>query len=494
MTDGARQRFALAAAAAALLLGACGREAPESPARAAAQDAPAHAAPVKLPSRPNVLLVLSDDQGWGDVGYNGHPYLQTPELDALAAQGMTFTRFYAAAPVCSPTRASVLTGRHPLRMGIENPNHGRFPDEEITLAEIAQSLGYATGHFGKWHLGTLTTTVGDSNRGAPGNTADYSPPWQHGYDAVFATEAKVPTYDPMQDPGNPGELYGTAYWVGPDAAVPAADPSLAGDDSRVIVDRVIPFVERAAARGTPFFATVWLHSPHEPLVRNPNDRDWADPGELDEAERAYAASMSGLDTQVGRLWAALEQLGVSGNTLFAFASDNGPSPHYTGSSGGLRGFKQDLYEGGVRVPAFFVWPGVIPAGARSDAPAVTSDYLPTLLEIWGAETPARPLDGRSLLPQLRQEPPAARQIAFAFTLWNAERDRPLPQRMALLEDPWKLISQDYGENWELYDLAADAAEANDIAAAHPVIVSRLREDWLAWFAGTQRSRAGADYD
>src|SRR5690606_10820501 len=145
----------------------------------------------------------------------------------------------------------------------------------------------------------------------------------------------------------PGALYGTAYWVGPEAAVPAADPSLAGDDSRVIVDRVIPFVERAVAGGTPFFATVWLHSPHEPVVFNPNDRAFAEePGELDEAQRAYASSIRGLDDQVGRLWAALERLGVSDNTLFAFASDNGPSPLYTGSSGGLRGFKQDLYEGG----------------------------------------------------------------------------------------------------------------------------------------------------
>ena len=489
MTRGAGARFALFAAT-AVCLAACGRGG--EPGHAIAGDAAAQA---ELPSRPNVLLVLSDDQGWGDVGYNGHPYLRTPKLDSLAGQGMTFTRFYAAAPVCSPTRASVLTGRHPLRMGIENPNQGRFPDEETTLAEIAQSLGYVTGHFGKWHLGTLTTMTTDSNRGAPGNTADYSPPWQQGYEVVFATEAKVPTYDPMQDPENPGALYGTAYWVGPEAAVPAADPSLAGDDSRVIVDRVIPFVERAVARGTPFFATVWLHSPHEPVVFNPNDHAWvAEAGELDEAQRAYASSIRGLDDQVGRLWAALERLGVSDNTLFAFASDNGPSPHYTGSSGGLRGFKQDLYEGGVRVPAFFVWPEVIPGGSRSDDPAVTSDYLPTLLEIWRADAPQRPLDGRSLLPQFRREPPTGRQIAFAFTLWNAERDRPLPQRMALLDNPWKLISQDYGETWELYDLAADPAETNDIAAAHPAIVSSLREDWLAWLADTKRSRAGADYE
>ncbi len=478
----------LAAFAAVLLAFGCGRE-------EAAQVA-APAAPAELPSRPNVLLVLSDDQGWGDVGYNGHPYIRTPHLDALAAEGLTFTRFYAAAPVCSPTRASVLTGRHPLRMGIENPNHGRFPEEEITLAEIARQLGYTTGHFGKWHLGTLTTTVEDSNRGAPGNTADYSPPWQHGYEVVFATEAKVPTYDPMLDPEHRGARYGTAYWVGPEAAVPAADPALAGDDSRVIVDRVIPFLEHAVAQDRPFFATVWLHAPHEPVVADPNERIGTHAG-LSDAQRAYASSVARLDAQAGRLWDALGRLGVRDRTLFAFASDNGPSPLYTGSAGGLRGFKQDLYEGGLRVPAFVVWPGVIPAGARSAAPAVTSDYLPTLLEIWQADAsvfpPSRPLDGLSLVPVFRGEAPDPRQIGFAFTLWNAER-RELPQRMAWLEDPWKLVSQDYGETWELYDLAADPAEEKNIAASHPAIVERLHGAWLAWFATVEASRGGADYE
>ena len=143
--------------------------------------------------QPNIILCMADDQGWGDVGYNGHPVLQTPHLDQMARDGMRFDRFYAAAPVCSPTRASVVTGRHPMRMGIPWANTGKLPDQEHTIAEILQQQGYRTGHFGKWHLGTLSLTVKDGNRGGTGEQY-YAPPWLHGFDTCFSTESKVPTY------------------------------------------------------------------------------------------------------------------------------------------------------------------------------------------------------------------------------------------------------------------------------------------------------------
>ena len=368
--------------------------------------------------RPNILLIMSDDQGWGDTGYNGHPDLQTPNLDALRDAGMSFDHFYAAAPVCSPTRASVMTGRHPKRMGIDNPNEGKLRDEEITIAEIAGSLGYVTAHFGKWHLGTMTTDVKDSNRGAPGNIADFGPPWQHGYDIAFATEAKVPTFDPMRDPDNPDEWFGTAYWLGEGDAVPYDDPTLAGDDSRVIVDRLIPFIESQADKEQPFFATVWLHSPHDPVVADPDDPTYADHDGLTDGQKDYYSIVTKLDHEIGRIVRALDDLGIAGDTLVAFTSDNGASDQFAGSNGHFRGYKQDVYEGGIRVPSLLVWPGVIPAGSSSNVPTITHDYMPTLLDIWNAEDrfPAdRPLDGRSLMPLVRGEAVPPRQLAFAFT-------------------------------------------------------------------------------
>lgn len=448
-------------------------------------------------NRPNVILLMSDDQGWGDTGYNGHPVMQTPNLDALAAKGVVFNRFYAAAPVCSPTRASVLTGRHPKRMGIDNPNDGKMLEQEITVAEVARDLGYVTAHFGKWHLGTMTDTVKDSNRGAPGNAEEYSPPWMHGYDIVFSTEAKVPTFDPMVNPENRPEWFGAAYWTGHEQAVPYADPSLMGDDSRVLMDRVIPFIENAVTNDKRFFTTVWLHSPHDPVIADPADDTYADHEGLSDDQKTYFTIVTQMDRQIGRLWETLEKQGILENTLVAFTSDNGPSHVYAGSAGGLRGFKQDLYEGGIRVPGFIVWPGTISAGKTTDVPVITHDYLPTLLDIWEAgdeHFPAeRPLDGRSILPVIRGEETATRDLQFGFSRYDAESEYDLPQRVALIRGTDKIITQDFGQNWELYDLAADPSEQENLAKKHPQKLAAMRDAWIAWFEETKRSRQGADY-
>ena len=143
---------------------------------------------------------MADDLGWGDTGYNGNPVIKTPQLDAMASEGIRFNRFYSASAVCSPTRASVLTGRNPYRTGVFFANEGILRPEEITIPELLKGEGYLTGHFGKWHLGTLTHTENDANRGRPGNIAEYNPPKLHGYDVAFVTESKVPTYDPMKKP------------------------------------------------------------------------------------------------------------------------------------------------------------------------------------------------------------------------------------------------------------------------------------------------------
>ena len=213
---------------------------------------------------PNIILIMADDQGWGDVGYNGHPHLKTPHLDAMAKNGAVFSHFYSAGSVCSPTRASVMTGRHPARMDICNANCGHLKDQEITLAEMVKEKGYRTGHFGKWHLGTLTRDVLDANRGGrKENDIHYAPPWDHGFDVSFVTESKVPTWDPMITPSQnaedvkaslkEGQHFGTFYWTGPGLQ---ATENLRGDDSRVIMDRVIPFIEESVAQDQSFLSPI----------------------------------------------------------------------------------------------------------------------------------------------------------------------------------------------------------------------------------------------
>ncbi|MHC4908807.1 MAG: sulfatase family protein, partial [Planctomycetota bacterium] len=270
------------------------------------------------PPRPNVILVMADDLGWGDTSCNGHPVLKTPHIDALARDGVVFERFYAQSPVCSPTRASCLTGLHPYRVGIRGANQGHLPADAVTLQSLLKARGYRTGHFGKWHLGTLTTTVKESNRGGPRGAAHYAPPWERDFDACFSTEAKVPTYDPMVHPET-GAPYGTHFWTGPGKR---AIENLEGDDSRVIMDRAVPFIERSVENDRPFLAVIWFHTPHLPLKAGESDRA---PFASEAIERQhYFGAVAAMDAQIGRLRARLGELGIADDTIIWFCSDNGP--------------------------------------------------------------------------------------------------------------------------------------------------------------------------
>jgi len=430
------------------------------------------AAPAPHPR--GIVLVMADDLGWGDLGCYGEDAVRTPHLDAMASNGLLFERSYAAAPVCSPTRGSVLTGRHPSRYGIRGANSGHLPADELVLPELLAERGWATGFFGKWHLGTLTTELVESNRGGPRGAAHYSPPWEHGFERVFATEAKVPTWDPMWKPGTT-EAYGTHYWSGPGELV---EGNLAGDDSRVIVDRVLPFLRESVAAGRPFLAVVWLHAPHEPVVAGPSQ---AAPYE----ERAqYLGVVSAIDTELGRIRAELRALGVADDTLLWFTSDNGPEHRNgPGSTGGLRGRKRDLYEGGVRVPALLEWPAAVEAGSRSALPAVTSDVLPTLLARLSIETaPELLLDGVDLWPRLAS---GERGAGIGFHSNN---------RAAWIQDEWKLVRPNASADWELYQLTRDAAESNDLAASERARAQSMRAAWEAWRSSCRESAARLERD
>lgn len=453
--------------------------------------------------RPNIVLMMADDLGWGDVGFNGNQVIQTPSLNQMAESGLKFTRFYSAAPVCSPTRGSCLTGRHPYRYGIYSANVGHMKPEELTLAELLKKLGYRTGHFGKWHLGTLTKTVNDANRGGPRGAAHYSPPQVNGFDVCFSTESKVPTWDPLLQPqgnksrtwwdavteGQATAAYGTRYWNERGEEV---QENTRGDDSRVIMDRAIPFINAAVEKKDPFFVVIWFHAPHLPVVAGPKYA--ARYAECGKYEQNFYGCVTALDEQVGRLRAELRKLGVADNTLVTFASDNGPegkAGKAPGTAGPFRGRKRDLYEGGVRVPAVIEWPGRIKPGETA-FPAVTSDYLKTILEIVGVEYPnPRPLDGMSLLPVFSGELKARpRPIGFQSA-----------RQVALSDNQYKVIATSVDPKadtlapgaFELYDLLADPGETKNLAAEHPDIIRRMVDIVNPWRASCRASDAGRDY-
>jgi arylsulfatase A-like enzyme len=299
---------------------------------------------------PNIILIMADDLGWGDVGYQGNDTIVTPNLDQMISEGVQFNRFYSAAPVCSPTRGSCLTGRHPYRYGIYGANVGKMKAKEITLAEALKTVGYTTGHFGKWHLGTLTNDEVDANRG--GRDPDvFSPPWEHGFDVCFSTESKVPTYDPMITPGLdagdignriPGTHFGTYYWTGPGEKV---TDNLEGDDSRIIMDRVLPFIQSSVNNNQPFLSVIWFHTPHLPVITGHDYRDLY--LGYDEDIQHFYGCITAMDEQIGRLVRELKKLGEWENTIIFFTSDNGPegktrSGRMQGSTRGLNSWNYDM--------------------------------------------------------------------------------------------------------------------------------------------------------
>lgn len=431
------------------------------------------------PAQPNIVLVMADDQGWGDTSYNGHPELKTPHLDALAASGLRMNRFYTAHFNCSPTRASIMTGRHPNRMGTYSPG-APIRAQELTVAKVLQSAGYATGHFGKWHLNGKN---GDKNtKELPGR-------------AILAN-----------DPLSPGKL-GFEEWVSADNFFDL-DPVLGrngvpekfhGDSSDVTADEALKFIRKQAGAGKPFLAVVWFGSPHVPHEALPADK--AAYAALPEKDQNYYGEIAAVDRNVGKLRAALRDLKVSDNTLLWYNSDNGGAAGPK-STGNLRGSKGTLWEGGLRVPGIVEWPARIPKPFASDMPCSTLDIYPTVLAATGAvaQNQIQPLDGISLLPLFDRQT-EARGKAIPF--WNGVGPR--PGHAALLDWPYKLHTDPGGGRGKkgavggdvapvmLFDVSKDAKETTNLAAQQPERVAKMTAELVAWKSSVVKSLSGADY-
>lgn len=440
---------------------------------------------------PNVIMLMSDDQGWGDVGFNGNRVIKTPNLDAMASAGVRFERFYAASPLCSPTRGSCLTGRYPFRYGILAAHTGGMRVGETTIAEVLKKKGYATGMFGKWHVGW----VKPDEVGARGF---YSPPSHHGFDEYFATTSAVPTWDPTLTPvdwkgwgGEPGEP-----WKGGFPYVHNGEPAkenLCGDDSRVIMDRVIPFIE--ANRVRPFLATVWFHAPHEPVVAGEEFKELYP--NLEERQKSLYGCITAMDRQIGRLREKLQELAIERNTLIFFCSDNGPSDGLAkkgiASAGPFKGHKHTMYEGGLLVPACAQWPGTIPAKTTTDVRCSTVDFLPTVLTIVGdskKKKDARPIDGIDLMPVIRGDIKQREQSLF----FGYRRLKQGIDGKAIIAGDFKLLREaKRNGRLRLYDLANDPYEENDLVAEMPEMAGQLGKQLEALETSCQLSRDGADY-
>lgn len=442
-----------------------------------------------LSQETNVILIMADDLGYGDVGFNGNEKIITPHLDQMAQSGIRFTNFYAAAPLCSPTRASCLTGRSPFRQGIFAAHTGGMRPAETTIAEVLKKEGYTTGFFGKWHLGWVEPDKVES-RGF------YSPPWHHGFDEVFATKSAVPTWDPTKYPdnwkgfgkGKDGSWGGSIY-------VHNGEPvknNLDGDDSRIIMDRAIPFIEKSIDEGKPFLATIWFHAPHEPLVAGPEYLAKY-PG-LPEQQKHLYGCITAMDEQIGRLKTFLSDKGIAENTILFFCSDNGPADGLArkgiASAGPFRGHKHQMWEGGLRVPSVIEWPGHIEAGQTTDYQACTSDYFPTILEMLNIPIPGKvPLDGVSLLPMLEGKY-SERMIPFAAGYQRLYKDTGL---YALIDGQHKICIPEVGKEMMLFDLEADPSESNNLAKEKPELFQKMKADLEQVKVSWKNSREGKDY-
>lgn len=477
---------------------------------------------VQAEDLPNIVLLMGDDHGWDEVGYSGHPHLKTPVLDEMAAVGLRFERFYAAHPSCSPTRGSVLTGRHPNRYGTFTPGCS-FRPEEITVAQLLKTKGYVCGHFGKWHVGPVKS----------------------------------------DSPTNPGKM-GFDEWLSHDnffelnpvlSANGAAPKKIQGESSEILVAAASKFIAKAKRNAKPFFVVIWYGSPHEPysglpkdlalyddlpekyndktfrLTSNETGRPTKRP--LGDILRERYAEITAMDRSIGQLRDFLAAEKLRDDTLLWYCGDNG-TPGDGIITSPLRGQKSKVYDGGIRVPGIIEWPMRIKAPVVSQVNSVTSDILPTLCELTGIELPQRELDGLSLTGTFdaslqhrpapmffwqfnvgtdkQREPwiPEPLQIgttplvkmmgnAYTRTFKNFKHPKVVPSDFdgsrAVLANNYKLVvaGGNASPKVELFKVPDDVAEQNNIATENPEVVNRMLKQLRQWQTSVLTSLTGAEY-
>jgi N-acetylgalactosamine-6-sulfatase len=435
------------------------------------------------PDGPNIVFILADDLGWGDPHCYGRDHIQTPSLDQLAQEGTLFTQFYSASPVCSPSRAAFMTGRFPARLRIHaalsaDPvyNAGLWQDDWLdpalpTITSIFSSAGYATGLFGKWHLGSVD--------GAP------SP-------AAYGIDDSV-----------------TVNSTGPQFSQPQGHEYFRANSTEYIVDEAIRFIEEN--QDVPFFLNVWTLIPHATL--HPTDEQLAVYDHLAPtgvpypgARQIYFASITAMDDQIGRLVNRLDELGLGDNTIVIFASDNGPEIIHlnstghsgVGSPGPFRGKKRSLYEGGIRMPFIVRWPGHVPANAVDNSSVISAvDLLPTLCALAGLDdlwldvaypdgyehlNTVLPLDGEDVSDMVLGSPRARnRSIKWEWRFGpSAARQIDRSPMLAIRSGQWKLLLNPLLDRVELYDVITDPMELDNLLDEHPQIASDLSAKLFAW--------------
>ncbi|MBN1673488.1 MAG: sulfatase [Kiritimatiellae bacterium] len=446
------------------------------------------------PAKPNIVLINIDDLGWTDLGCFGSRYYETPNIDRLAAAGMKFTDAYAACAVCSPTRAAIMTGHYPARLGVTDwirgkkdttgrhpteyvgashnrllcpPNHFWLDLDEATIAELLKTVGYATCHIGKWHLGGeahypdkqgFDVNLGGCHYGQP---PSYFDPYRRG-----ASRAGIPGLPPRKE----GE-----YLTDREA------------------DEAVGFITKH--RDTPFFLHMAHYAVHTP-IQGKEDlvEKYTKKPKTNQKNATYAAMVESVDHAVGRIVQTLEELSLSAKTLVIFTSDNGGLTGPTNNKP-LRAGKGYPYEGGIRIPQIVRWPGVVKAGSVCDTPVSSVDFLPTVCAAAGLNPPSdKPIDGESLMPLLQGNGFLKRDALF----WHFPhyRGRDIVPYSIVRAGEWKLIRRYEGTRFELFNLANDIGEKKDLAESMPEKVRELDARLTAWLAatGAKLPRGNAAFD
>lgn len=449
------------------------------------------------PGKPNIILVMSDDQGFVDVGYNTNNDLgiQTPHLDQMAREGLLFNRFYAT-PNCSPTRASVLTGRHPFRTGVFNPGWA-MNTGELTVARVLAEAGYSTAHFGKWHLGSVDAD-------SPYN------PHKRGFEYYLSNDQH--------------------FNLNPTLSLNGVKDRYDGEGSEVIVQGAINYIDQLKDSNKPFFILIWYGSPHGGFEAVPEDaalyadlttKDVSEFGKIDlELLKGYFAEITAMDRSIGILRKALKDRNIDQNTLVLFNSDNGNGKFEQLDD--LRGGKGSIWDGGLRVPAIAVWPEVIRQPVETDAYVATWDIMHTLMDIAGVKVTNHVMDGVSFYPLLqgkkmeREQPlcywfyrrGVTDKILMEYKPGTPKRgeskhlDNPevIPEKdpgwTTIIDGKWKYHHNPPSNegSHELYNIRTDPGETNNVASEHPEVVRSLDEKLTAWRNSVKQSLRGEDYE